>query len=162
LRRVKFGGRQRRTMARHPKEVPMERPGMASDAWRAACEPIPFEREDFEVLDLALCLVPDLRICALALKQARRRQLAYPVKSVEDLIAHLDDGRLVAGRHVIDADEIRTYLHAGLFPLAHEGALLSAVYSGLCRQRLEQAAASAVHRKTLERVALLPPGGGAG
>lgn len=128
----------------------MESAKKARERWRGVCEPIAFKPEDFEILDLALCVIPDLRICALALKQARRTRLAYPVKSVEDLMPHLDDGRLVAGRHVIDADEIRTYLHPGLFPLEHEGALLSAVYAGLMRQRLERAAATAVHRRTLD------------
>lgn len=135
---------------------PVRSPQEAADAWRAVCEPIRFGPEDVEVLDLALSVVPDLRICALALKQARARRMAYPVKSADDLIAHLDDGRLVAGRHVIDAQEIRAYLHPGFFPIEHEGALLSAVYAGLCRQRIEQAATSAVHRRTLERAITLP------
>lgn len=133
----------------------MESASKARERWRAACEPIAFAPEDFEILDLALCVIPDLRICALALKQARRTRLAYPVKSVEDLMPHLDEGRLVAGRHVIDADEIRTYLHPGLFPIEHEGALLSAVYAGLSRQRVERAAVAAVHRRTIERVVAL-------
>lgn len=140
----------------------MDKATKLRDSWRAVCEPIPFTSEDFEVLDLALCVVPDLRICALALKQARQKRLAYPVKSAEELIARLEDGRLLAGRHVIDAEEIRTYLHPGLFPIEHEGALLSAVYAGLTRQRLEQAAVSGVHRRTVERAMALPTVAGEG
>jgi hypothetical protein len=124
----------------------------ARDRWRGPAEPVKFTAKDFEILDLTLCLVPDLRICALALKQARQSKLKYPVKSAEELIAHLDDGQLVAGRHVIDAGEIRTYLHEGLFPIEHEGALLSAVYAGLGRHRTEMAIATAERGKARENV----------
>jgi len=130
----------------------MENAAKARDRWRAPAEPVKFTAKDFEVLDLALCLVPDLRICALALKQARASKLTYPVKSAEELIAHLDDGQLVAGRHVIDPGEIRTYLHEGLFPIEHEGALLSAVYAGLGRHRTEMAILVAAHGKANENV----------
>jgi hypothetical protein len=130
----------------------MENAAKARDRWRALAEPVKFTAKDFEVLDLTLCLVPDLRICALALKQARTSGLRYPVKSAEELIAHLNNGELVAGKHLIDADEIRTYLHKGLFPIEHEGALLSAVYAGLGRHRTEMAILAAAHGKTDEKV----------
>lgn len=129
----------------------METATQARDRWRALGEPIHFTAKDLEVLDLTLSLIPDLRICAFALKHARAKKVAYPVKSVEALIGHLDDGRLVAGTHVIDADEIRMYLHEGFFPIEHEGALLSAIYAGLGRQRIEIALLSGAHPKTLER-----------
>lgn len=126
----------------------METAVQARDRWRALGEPITFTAKDLEVLDLTLSLVPDLRICALALKHARARKVDYPIKSIEALIGHLDEGRLVAGKHVIEADEVRRYLHEGFFPIEHEGALLSAVYAGLGRQRSELALqAAALHAK---------------
>jgi len=135
----------------------METAVQARDRWRGPAEPVKFTAKDFEILDLTLCLVPDLRICALALKQARESKLKYPVKSAEELIAHLDDGQLVAGRHVIDPGEIRTYLHEGLFPIEHEGALLSAVYAGLGRHRTEMAIATAARGTAIEKVIPVQP-----
>jgi hypothetical protein len=132
-------------------EVHMESATEGRDRWRALGEPIKFTTKDFEVLDLTLCLVPDLRICALALKHARAVKVTYPIKSVEALIGHLENGQLIAGKHVIDADEIRTYVPHGVFPIEHEGALLAAVYAGLGRHRTEMAVLSATHPKTIDK-----------
>ncbi len=130
----------------------MENPIEARKRWRAFGEQIEFAAEDWEVLDLALSLVPDLRICALALKYARAKKVHYPIESVSELIKHLENGRFIAGRHVIDTEEIKTYMQDGFFPIEHEGALLSRIYAALGRQRYEMAMLSASHPKTIARV----------
>src|SRR5687768_17089743 len=109
----------------------METATQARDRWRARGEAIRFTADDLDVLELTLSLTPDLRICALALKQARAKKARYPIKSADDLIRYLDEGRLVAGEHVIDAAEIKAYMHEGFFPIEHEGVLLSRVYAAL-------------------------------
>lgn len=123
----------------------------ARKRWLAVAEPISFSKEDFDVLDLTLSVIPDLRICALVLKHARARHLKYPVKSVEELIGNIDNGRLIAGQHVIDADEIRTYMPDAFFPIDHEGELLSKVFAALGRQRHEMAALASVHPHSISR-----------
>jgi hypothetical protein len=130
----------------------MESPIEARKRWRAFGEQIEFTAEDWEVLDLTLSLVPDLRICAVALKYARAKKVRYPIESVGDLIKHLENGRFMAGRHLINAEEIKTYMQEGFFPIEHEGALLSRMYAALGRHRYEMAMLSASHPKTIARV----------
>jgi hypothetical protein len=128
----------------------MESAVEARRRWQALGEPIEFEPEDFEVLDLAVSLFPDLRVSAFALKSARAAKVKYPIKSVEELIRRLKDGKLVAGRHVIEADEIRRYMPEDAFPIEHEGELLSRVYAGLGRRKYEMATLSTVQRGAID------------
>jgi hypothetical protein len=119
--------------------------------WKSLGEGIRFTAKDFDVLDLALSLIPDLRICALAVKQARKMKVEYPIESVDGLIRYLGDKPFVAGDHVIDLDEIRTYLPAEIFPIEHEGELLSLTYAALGRQRREMALLSTVHPNAIDK-----------
>jgi hypothetical protein len=121
------------------------------ESWKALAEPIRFTPADFEILDLTLYLIPDLRICALALKEARSMKVRYPIGSVDELLSHVKKGKLVAGNHVIDSDEIRAYMPGEFFPIEHEGDLLSKIYAGLGRQRSEVAFLSAVDPKMVEK-----------
>lgn len=123
----------------------------ARKRWTEVAEPINFTKEDFDVLDLTLSVIPDLRICALVIKHARARHLNYPVKSVDELIRNIDDGHLIAGRHIIDAENIRTYMPDAFFPIDHEGELLSKVFAALGRQRHEMAALASVHPHSISR-----------
>lgn len=119
--------------------------------WLEVAEPISFTEDDFDVLDLTLSVIPDLRICAAVLKHARARHLNYPVESVDELIRNIDDGHFIAGRHVIDAEEIRTYMPDAFFPIDHEGELLSKVFAALGRQRYEMAALASLHPHSISR-----------
>jgi len=123
----------------------------ALQRWQELGEPIRFALKDFEILELTISLIPDLRICALALKEARRVKLRYPIKSVDELLRHLKKGQFVAGNHIIDSDEIRTYMPKEFFPVEHEGEFLSKLYAALGRQRNEMALLSAVDPKIVEK-----------
>jgi len=123
----------------------------ARNRWRALGDSIEFTPKDFEVLDLTLSLMPDLRICALALKYARAKGVHYPISSVDDLIKHLEKGQFVAGTHIIDSDTIKTYMPKELFPIEHEGELLSKIYTALGRQRYETTVLSTVQLTTIEK-----------
>jgi hypothetical protein len=125
--------------------------GTTLQRWQALGEPIRFTSEDFEILDLTLSLIPDLRICALALKEARMMKVRYPIESVDELLRHLKTGQFVAGHHVIDSDEIRTYMPKEFFPIEHEGELLSKIYAALGRQRNEMALLSKVDLNKIEK-----------
>lgn len=137
----------------------METAEQARDRWRAFGEKIRFTPDDFDVVALALDVVPDLRICALALKHARAKKVRYPVKSLADLLSYLDKGRLVAGEHVIDVEEIKAYMHEGFFPIEHEGVLLSRVYAALGRHRQETAVLSSLQRANVEKFLTARDGG---
>jgi hypothetical protein len=95
-------------------------------------------------MDLALSLVPELRLAALAVVRARQLGLKYPITSaaaVQRLLGH--EGRLTAGGHAIEAADVRRFLVPGDLPIEHEGALVNVIYTALhrCRRRqqLEQA-----------------------
>ena len=129
----------------------METAAQARDRWRTFGEAIRFTPDDFDVVDLALDVVPDLRICAAVLKYARARKVRYPVSSLDELVKYLDKGRLMAGEHAIDVEEIKAYMHPGFFPIEHEGVLLSRVYAALGRHRQEAALLSSLPRARIEK-----------
>lgn len=129
----------------------MNKKEKALQSWKSLAEPIKFTPEDFEILDLTLHLIPDLRICAFLLKEAQTKGVHYPIKSVDELLNHLEKGQLVAGHHIIDADEIRTYMPKEYFPIEHEGELLSKVFTALGRQRNEMSTLSTINLETIER-----------
>lgn len=57
----------------------MEKPdGAGLAGWRGHSADVEFDDSDFEVVDLALNLIPELRICALAVKRARSAGVRYP------------------------------------------------------------------------------------
>jgi len=53
---------------------------------RGAGADINFELTDFEVVELAIGLIPEVRICALALKWARAARLQYPIETGEQIV----------------------------------------------------------------------------
>ncbi len=113
-------------------------------AWAGHCNTIELSADDFEAMDIALSIVPELRLAALAIARARQLSLTYPITSVATLQQLLGkEGRLTAGGHEIDVAAIKKFLIPGDLPIEHEGALANVVYTALhrCRQRqhLEQA-----------------------
>jgi hypothetical protein len=118
--------------------------GPAYLAWAGLSKSIDLSADDVEAMDMALALVPELRLAALAVARARQRNVEYPISSsatLEQLLG--DEGRLTAGGHDIDAEGIRRFLVPGDLPIDHEGDLVAVVYAALqrCRRRqqLEQA-----------------------
>src|SRR3712207_3199602 len=94
---------------------------------------IQFEAKDFELLDLVLDLIPELRICALALKRARTKQVTYPLKSHREIIELLQEKELLVEGHRITGSHIERYMTEELFPITDERELISRVYLALCR-----------------------------
>ena len=118
------------------------------DAWHGPGADVRFEPADFEVIDLVLGQVPELRICALALKRARALNLKYPVKNAKALSVLVGKKQFVGGGHKISADAIGRYMPAAFFPLADEGALISGIYMALVRCQHEEALRVHVSRFT--------------
>ncbi|KZB85661.1 hypothetical protein [Amycolatopsis regifaucium] len=118
-------------------------PGSAApDSWKGPGDRITFEPQDFEALDIALHVVPDLRICALAVKLARAEKVRYPITDPTPLVKLLPRSRFVAAGHDITEKAIRAHLPAELFPIRHEGELAERVYIALLRCRAGTAAAA--------------------
>jgi len=93
---------------------------------------------DFEAMDLALALVPELRISALAVRLARQSGSEYPITGPEGLVRLLSgEARLSIGGHEIDANSIQRFFVSGDFPIENEVELASTVYVALnrCRYR---------------------------
>lgn len=111
------------------------------EGWRGASADIQLGHEDAEVMEVALSLVPEVRLCALALKWARAAKVHYPIMGVEDLVRAFPHQQFKGGGHFIDAQGIRTFLAKEYFPIENEGELLSRVYLALVRCRYEAAKA---------------------
>lgn len=99
--------------------------------------------DDAEAMDIALALVPELRLAALAVVRARALRVEFPIVSVAELQQLLGgDDELSAAGHQINAAEIRRFLVPGDLPIENEGALVTVVYVALqrClrREQLEQ------------------------
>lgn len=107
-------------------------------AWAGISKSIELSPADFEVMDIALSLMPELRFAAMLMARSRQLDLKYPISSTTSLKALLgESGRLLAGGHEIDAAAIRRFLVPGDLPIEHEGALANVIYTALqrCRQR---------------------------
>jgi hypothetical protein len=102
--------------------------------WTGGTKGVDLTPDDFEAMNVALSLVPELRLVALAIVRARRAGVAYPLSSPSQIEQLLEGERdLVAGGHHIDARTIRRYFTTSDFPIEHEGDLASTVYLALNR-----------------------------
>lgn len=97
---------------------------------------IRFEKTDFDVLATVLDNHPELKICALALKEARASQLKYPLKKKEAVRALLGKNKLLdIEGHRINSTSIEKYFIDEDFPIADETQLLARVHIALWRCR---------------------------
>ena len=120
------------------------------ESWRGLSTQPAFEPADFDLLDLALSVAPDLRAAAVLAKIARERGLAYPIESVDRVAGLLGEEEVIeVGEFIVDARAITEALPPETFPLVHEGEFLSAVHLALLRWRA--ATAEAWQRAGVER-----------
>jgi hypothetical protein len=122
-------------------------------AWHGPGADVQFEPADFEVIDLTLGQIPELRLCALALKRARALNLKYPVKNAKALTVLIGNKRFVGGGHKIRPADIGRFMPAEFFPLTNEGELVSRIYMALLRCREETALKLHLSRFTAKRQA---------
>jgi len=124
--------------------------------WQRSSTDIEFKPDDFDILDLTLNYIPELRICALAIKRARAAQVRYPLETADKLIGLLDDGqRFVGAGHRIKAEHVRAYMPQEFFPIEDESDLISKIYLALLRCKHEFAIAARVHPITLAELSSL-------
>ena len=107
-------------------------------AWHGAGAELRFDPSDFEVIDLVLGQIPELRVCAFALKRARATNLKFPLSSAKDLFGLLQNRRFAGGGHEFGTKDIATYLPAEFFPIIDEGELVSRLYIALLRCHHEE------------------------
>jgi hypothetical protein len=112
---------------------------------------IEFDAEDFEVLDLALDQVPELRICAGIVKAARASKLRYPVKSHSELERLLPAKEVVVEGHLLRSGLITRYMPKEFYPIHDERELITRCYIGLirCREDLAWAARAPAYATSL-------------
>ena len=111
------------------------------EGWRGAALPLSISENDLELLDLVLCVYPELRIVLYLGQLARRHGLTYPVENVDRLTALIGDDSFELGEHRIDASEIARAMPREWFPLSHEGDLLTAAHRALLGCSSREAAA---------------------
>ncbi len=123
--------------------------GYDLDRWKGQGAEIKFEPGDFEVLDLVLHLIPELRICGLAVKQARAAKVKYPITKVDEVVRLLESKTLEVAGHLITEKDVRVYLPPEFFPIEHEGDLVSKTYIGLLRCNRDVQLASSISPEVL-------------
>jgi hypothetical protein len=110
------------------------------EGWRGPALPLSLTEVDLDLLDLVLCVYPELRVVTFLGQQARARGLNYPVENVQQLIQLIGEDRFELGEHRVDATEIGKAMPEEWFPLSHEGDLLTATHRALLRCSTEAAA----------------------
>ncbi|MEV4807293.1 hypothetical protein AB0K18_45475 [Nonomuraea sp. NPDC049421] len=108
--------------------------------WKLPGEQITFQPADFDVLDLTLHVVPELRICALAVKLAQETGVVYPITSHATIAGLLPGKKFSAAGHHITAAAISRYVPEEFFPINHPGELAERLYMALLRCRAESSA----------------------
>jgi hypothetical protein len=111
------------------------------EEWRGDTAGLSLSADDLDLVDNALCVIPELRAVVFLGREARRRGLQYPVTEAAQLVGLLRGDSFLLLGHRVDAESIEHALPAEWFPLAHEGELLSVIHLGLRRCQAERAAA---------------------
>jgi hypothetical protein len=119
------------------------------EGWRGPALPLSLSEADLDLLDLVLCVYPELRIVAYLGQMARARRLTYPVKDVQQLIDAIGGDRFELGEHLIDAEQTAKAMPEEWFPLSHEGEFLTVVHRALVRCSAEAAANRVAHLRGL-------------
>ena len=109
--------------------------------WRGHQVELSLGERDLDLVDNALCLIPELRAVIRFGQEVRRLGVTYPVTSSKQLIGLLKGHSLRLGELRVDAKSMAHALAKEWFPLAHEGELLSAIHLAIRRCQAENAAA---------------------
>jgi hypothetical protein len=128
----------------------MDKTESTLEGWAAVGADVKFDQDDFEILDLTLHLIPELRICAMALKRARKQGIEYPIKSAAELSKLLEQRIETGCGRSISSTAISKYTKKEFFPIEHEGHLVSTVYLGLMICRTQMAVASPTTPKSVQ------------
>jgi hypothetical protein len=103
------------------------------DGWRGSVVELRLGAKDLELVDLVMCVAPELRIVCYLGQLARARELSYPVESVEQLTQILGDDSFEVGDYFVNARTVAEALPEEWFPLHHEGEFLSRTHLALIR-----------------------------
>lgn len=107
--------------------------------WSGTAEGLQFDVDDFVAMDVALALVPELRIAAAAVARARKEKKPFPIDSADKIVALIGavGSSLDLGGHQLDAKGVEKFMVPGDFPIDNEGELANAVWTALqrCKQR---------------------------
>ena len=96
---------------------------------------IEFDRDDFEVLEIALNQVPELRICAGILKAAKTAKVRYPINSLKPLIDLLPSKEVFVEGHSLRPALIDRYMRKEYLPIGNDQELIARCYLALMRCR---------------------------
>jgi hypothetical protein len=106
---------------------------------RASGSDIEFDPADFEVIDLTLGQIPELRICAVAVKRSRMAKLVYPIESAQGLFPLFEGKPFEGGGHRFSQADVPRFIAPEFFPINNETELISRIYIALVRCRHEDA-----------------------
>lgn len=107
------------------------------DGWCGVAINIDLASADLDLLNLALCVYPDLRATTYLAQIARDRGMRYPIANLGQIVDILGGARIEVGEVVVDESTVTDALRGEPFPINHEGELLSAIHRAIvrCRQR---------------------------
>jgi hypothetical protein len=122
------------------------------EGWRGPSIALSLSEADLELLDLTLCVYPELRIVVYLAQVARSRGLSYPVEYVQQLVEAIGQDRFELGEHLVDAEQIAKAMPEEWFPLSHEGEFLTAVHRALVRCSTQAAAERVAQLRALQSI----------
>lgn len=118
------------------------------EGWRGHQVELSLGQGDLELVDNALCLIPELRAVVRLAQEARRRGIGYPITSPKQLIGIFKGESVRLGEVRLGAKSMAHALAKEWFPLTHEGELLSAIHLAIRRCQAEDAAAALDHLRS--------------
>jgi hypothetical protein len=108
-------------------------------SWHGLGADLEFKSSDFEIVDLVLGQIPELRICAFALKRARDVNLTFPIKEPKSLFGLFQGKKFKGGGHEFGTNDVVSYMPVEFFPINNEGEFVSRIYTALIRCKHEAA-----------------------
>ena len=112
-----------------------------------------FSPEDIDILNEALDIVPELKICVQAVRLHRERKRPYPIADHDALFDLFEGEELAIANHVINRQQIDRYVPPSLFPITNDQALMRTIYLALaaCNSDLNWAQMAPPHAHQLLR-----------
>jgi hypothetical protein len=99
-------------------------------------------QDDFDLMDAALHVVPELRTAVAAAKLVRDSEVSLPITSRDQLAAAIPNGHAMAAGHLMTPQTVELFVPDEHLPIDNEYDLLVKLYIAFLRCKMETAAAT--------------------
>ena len=105
-------------------------------------ESVIFDKEDFQIMDLALKYNPELRLSAGVLKRFKKSKIKYPIKSFDVMLKLMPKSSFRIEGHHFNEKFVKRYMRQEYFPINDDSDLINKCYLALisCKEDISWAA----------------------